>query len=109
MVALTISGTSSRPAACWAARTPSAAARQQPRRLHLVPVHDVVERHVAGDGNRARRGTHGADNEPVAGGLTREAGGDHAQLVRAIGEPILAEHVRRAAEGVRRDDIRARG
>ena len=83
------------------------AAREQAGRLDLVRVHDVIEGHVARDADRARRRAHGADDEAVTGGLAREASSGHAQLVRAVGEPVLAEHVGRAAEGVRGDDVGA--
>src|SRR5207247_1340439 len=51
---------------------------------------------------------YSAATAPVPGGRAREASGGHAQLVRAVGEPVLAEHIGRAAEGVRGDDVRAR-
>ena len=74
----------------------------------------LVEGDIAGDGDRPRPRSHGADGEArlrgrrarVHGGAG-EPGRGQGDLVGAVGEAILGQHVGRAAEGVGRDEVGA--
>ena len=75
--------------------------------LKLVRLPDLIEGDVARDADRARRRSHRADDEAGAGGLAGQPRSGERDLVGAPGQAVLAEHVRRAPEGVRRDHVRA--
>src|SRR5262249_45227217 len=84
------------------------AAGDERRRLQRVRQAHLVEGDVAGDADRARGRPHCADDETPAGHLAREPTGGQGNLVGALGQAVLSEHVRRAAEGVGRDQVGAR-
>ncbi len=89
-------------------------ALEQPARLLGEARHQLVEGDAAGDADRLVGGAHGADDEarPIGGGELvaashRELGGAPVELPRPVGQAVLGEHDRRAAEGVGLDEIGA--
>src|SRR5207247_896963 len=83
------------------------AAVDQAARLDRVRLAHLVEGDVARDRDRARPRTHGTDDESCAGDLAGEAGRGPRELVGPLGEAVLAEDVRRAAERVGRYNVGA--
>ena len=71
------------------------AAGDEPGRLHAIAGAHVVERHVAGDGDRPRRGPHGADHE-ARRRPPRGPGGPPRARSRTRGRPGRTRRARRA-------------